>query len=363
MEMDKPTQDRLDALLEEELRRGYRIKAVPQHLRALMQGDGVPDMAFVRFSRLNPRRRSKIAEAVQKKYHTDLKNPDILSNDQIAKFVAERGEWTEVQSERLFVLIEEVKKLQGDLYVEGLGEQNWQADMQTAVKVIRTAVTVADYVDEAEREQVVVTLGRWAEYTPMLNGVYTTLYAAEQGTDKYSPDKDLAWLLERMPSEEALAAVELLNDLRDKVLRYIELQKKRVELNVLQEKHARIFADSVESRRDQAEEMARIYFCSERCTEEGVPTGPLAPAFDGVWDFPERLVEWLIIEYHFFVNGLHDSARDYLETFGFLQAEREPNEASPTAAGVSDPSDASPAPQSSKAGTPAPEATAAKSST
>lgn len=361
--MDKQTQDRLDAMLEDELRRGYRVKAVPDDIRALLKGDGLPDMAFVRFTRQNPRRKSKIAEAVQRRFHADLKNPDILSNDQIAKFCQERGEWTSEMSERMFDLIAETQKLQGELYVEGLGEANWGEEMQSAVEIIRAEIEKTEYVDAAEKEQVLVVLGRWADYTPMRQAIYTAMYAADQGVEAYVVDRDLAWLLDRVPSEESVTALELLNDLRDKVLRYIDLQQKRTELNVLQEKHARIFADSVESRRDQAEEMARVYFCTERATEDEKGAGPLATTLDALWDFPEDAIRWLIIELHFFANGLTDAARDYLETFGFLKAEQAPSDAPTPVDGASTPSDASPAPLNSKAVTPAPEATVASSST
>lgn len=361
--MDQDTQARLDALLEEEIRRGYRIKAVPQHLRDQLKGEGLTDMAFVRFTRLNPRRRSKISEAVQRRYHADLKNENILSNDQIAKLTEARGEWTKVQSERMIELMAETQRLQGELYIDGLADQNWHADMQEAEKLLRESIGAAEYVDPAEQNKVLDVLARWVDYTPHVRDAYTVLYGAEQELEQYSPDRDLQWLLDRMPTVDASDALQLIDELRDRVLRYMDLQQKRTELVQLQNRHARIFADSVESRRDQAEEMARVYFCSEVVTEDEKPVGPLAATFDALWDCPEEFIQWLIIEHYFFANGLPDAARDYLETFGFLKADRESPEATSTANGVSTPSVESPAPQSSKDALPPAVVTDASSST
>lgn len=361
--MDQSTQERLDALLEEEIRRGYRVKAVPQELRAQIKGEGLPDMAFVRFSRLNPRRRAKISEAVQRRYHADLKNADILSNDQIAKLTEERGEWTTVQSARMLELVDETQRLQSELYVEGLSDQNWHAELQETARLLRAEIEKTEYVDPAEQATVLTVLARWVDYTPARRDLYTEQFAKEQELDVYSPDRDLQWLLDRVPSTDAADALQLIDDLRDRVLRYIDMQMKRTELAQLQNRHARIFADSVESRRDQAEEMARVYFCSERVDETEKALGPIAETFDALWDFPEDLIQWLIIEHYFFANGLPDAARDYLETFGFLKADREKTEETTTADGASTPSVESPDPQSSKADLPLAAATGASSST
>lgn len=359
--MDAQTQERLDSILEDEIRRGFRIKELPTKLQAQLKVEGITAFQKVRFSRLNPRRKSKISAAVQDRYHQDLKNTSILSNEQIAKFVAERGEWTTDTADQLISLAKETERLQSELYVEGIGDADWQEEMITASTLLRSLIEEAEYTDKAEQKKVLEVLDRWSEYMPLRRGAYTLLYAAEQGKTEYSVDWDLDYMLERMPAQEAVDALHLLDDLRDKAIRFIALQDKRRELAILQNKHAKIFADSVESRRDQAEEMARVYFCTQIVDSDDKPTGMIASSLDSFWDFPEDLIQWLIIEHYFFANGLPDAARDYLETFGFLKAERETSEET-TSAGESDPSVELPAPLSSKGDTTPLEEMAAKSS-
>jgi hypothetical protein len=353
--MDKDTQERLDSLLEEEIRKGFRIKEVPLQLQAEMKANSVAVVDRVRFTRPNPRRKSKIASEVQRKYHADLKNQDILSNQQITESVEARGEWTVKMAERMFQLSDETQELQSQLFLDGIASGNWGTDLlETSIK-LRDTLELTEYADPAEKEKVLSVLERWCAYMPSLRNEYSVLYAAEQGKSEYSVDNDLAYLMERMPSEDALSALEKMDDLRDKAVRFIELKQKRVELAGLQDKHAKIFSDSVESRRDQAEEMARIYFCTELLDEKDTPTGPLCKTFDALWDFPEEFIRWLIIEQYFFANGLADEAREYLEVFGFLKADRTESEETQPANGDSAPSVESPVPQSSKGDTTLPE--------
>jgi hypothetical protein len=42
-----------------------------------------------------------------------------------------------------------------------------------------------------------------------------------------------------------------------------------------------------------------------------------------LWEFPDEVIQWLLIESYFFHNAIPDEARPYLEAYGFLQAGRE----------------------------------------
>lgn len=360
--MDKDTQSRLDSLFEDELRRGFRVKELPVELQVQLKVDGLPVIERVRFTRLNPRRKSKIADAVQRRYHKDLDDPGILSNAKIIKLVEERGEWTTETSARMLELTDSVNRLQGELYLEGIGEEDWGADRIKMTALLREEISKAEYTDKDEQVKVEHVLDRWSDYMPSRRGAYTALYAAEQDAPEYSPDKDMAWLLDRLPSQEASEALSVLDDLRDKAIRFLDLQEKRTELAILQTKHAKIFADSVESRRDQSEEMARVYFCTEIVDAEDNPQGPLCKVLDDLWDFPEEVIRWLIIEHYFFANGMPDAAREYLETFGFLRADRELTEPTAVESGELAPSVESLDPQSSKGDTPQPAEMVVKSS-
>ena len=118
---------------------------------------------------------------------------------------------------------------------------------------------------------------------------------------------------------------------------------------------SRIFTDTVESRRDNTEEMARLYVTCERCDANRKPAGPLFPEFDGLWDLPDEAIQWLLIESYFFHNAVPDEARPYLETFGFLREGRKES-------GESAPSEPSPDPQTSSSDSAPADATAPSSS-
>jgi len=56
--------------------------------------------------------------------------------------------------------------------------------------------------------------------------------------------------------------------------------------------------------------------------------------------YDDKILNWLIVETYFFLNGLPDTARAYLETMGFIAA--------PLPSGSDGASDASPEAESSK---------------
>jgi hypothetical protein len=356
--MEQETQKRLDAVLEDELRRGYRTKEVPASLQDA-QEDGAT-IRLVRFTRMNPARRRKIAEVVQRQYHRDLQNPDILSHEQLLKLVAERGEWTTDMSAELERLQASTNKAMGELFADGIAQDNWSLDLMAAAAAFRTKVE-EHVTKQKTRDALLVRFNRWLEFTSDEQADYDTEHAASQSRERYSPDYDMQRLLEAVPDVEAAEHLHLIDDLRERLHRYLKLQRERLRLSELQLRHAKIFAESVEQRRDNAEEMARLYFTAERLGEDSLPAGPLTPTFQDLYDLPEGLVQWLLVEAYFFQNGIPDEAREYLQTFGFLTAD-EAKTADPSETGASGHSDESPAPQISKPDTDPPVATAPDSS-
>lgn len=341
--MEKTIEKRLDSITEDEVQRGFRIKEVPEPLRQAFREEGLPVLERVRLSRLNPSRRRKVNEAVQRQYHRDLQNKELLSNDQILKLVAERGEWSEEMDERIKVLQMETNRAMGELYLEGLTEEDWNTQLQTQAAEFRALIEKSELA-EPEKIAVVEAFERWSEFSPERKAYFDAKYAAKQGREEYSAAKDLELVMNNCPNVAAIDCVNTIDDLKDKVVRFLELGKKRQELIQLQLKHAKIFAESVESRRDQCEELARLYYSAELVSETEKGTGPIAPTFEAVWDFPEDVIQWLLVENYFFSNGIPDAAREYLETFGFIKGAR----AVRSTSGASDPSDESPAPLSSR---------------
>jgi hypothetical protein len=202
-------------------------------------------------------------------------------------------------------------------------------------------------VDVDKRQALLERFDRWVEFSPDNADEYAARYAEEQGKERYSLDYDLQRMMEAVQDIEAIEALHVIDDLRDRLHRYIKLQRQRARLAELQLKHTKMFADSVESRRDNTEEMARLYYTTEVVDDAGKPLGPVTPTFDGLFELPETVIQWLLLEAYFFLNGIPDEAREYLETFGFLQAEGK-KEPVPSESGESEPSVESPAPQNSK---------------
>lgn len=342
--MDQQTEQRLDAIVEDEVRRGYRIKALPESLQQELQANGGPDIQRVRFTRLNPARRRKIAEVVQRQYHRDLRNPDILSHEQILKLVEERGEWSKDLAGEMDRLAQSTKQQMGILFANG-GSTSAAAELLERTREFRDWVDTN--VPQEEQEEVHAIFNRWLEYTPEQQEEYTRQYAELQDRERYSNDKDFQTLQLRCTDIEVRTTLLQLDELREKTQQLIQLQKDRIRLLELQIKHAKIFSESVEQRRDNTEEMARMYFTTERVDEQDVPQGPVVKTFEEMWDLPENVVQWLMIEAYFFQNGIPDDAREYLESFGFLKAERE-STVTPSTTSESVPSDGSPVPPTSR---------------
>jgi hypothetical protein len=341
--MEEQTRKRLDSVLEDELQRGFRIKELPQALQKQLDFECGVAISRVRFTRLNPAKRRKVAEVVQRQYHRDLQNPDVLSREQILKLVQDRGEWSAAMEEEMQRLQERTSREMGLLYASGDEHYVWTDKLLTAADSLRSLVD--ELVDDSVRKDTLARFDRWFEYSEEKEAEYTAKYALDQERERYSADHDLQRLLLAFSDVRAAEALNTIDDLREKLQRYMRLQRDRLRLADLQLRNAKIFADCAEQRRDNAEEMARLFFTTERVDDTDKPQGPLVPEFDALWNFPEEVIQWFLVEAYFFLNGIPDDAREYLKTYGFLGAEAGETT---TPSGESEQSGASPAPQSSK---------------
>jgi len=342
--MEQKTQKRLDTVLEDELSRGYRIKELPEALSETLERECGVAVTRVRFTRLNPSKRRKISQVVQRQYHKDLQDPDILSHEQILKLVQDRGEWSPAMDKEMSDLQASTSREMGSLFMTGVNQGSWTVDLLDAASAYREAVE-AHITDRDKAADVLTRFDRWLEWSKDRTEEYDTTFAASQGRDIYSVDLDFQELTNAVPDLEAIEHLNTIDELRDRLQRYVKLQKERLRLAELQLKHSKIFSDSVEQRRDNAEEMARLYFTTDVIDADGKPMCPLVESFDKLWDFPEPVVQWLLVEAYFFLNGIPDEAREYLQTFGFLAADAGETTSS---TGESELSDESPAPPTSK---------------
>lgn len=346
--MDEGTQKRLDAVMEDELQLGYRIKRVPETVVAEWAHECGKAPVRVRFTKINPSRRRKIAEVVQRQYHKDLANKDILSHEQVMKFVTERGEWSTDMQLEMDRLRETTSKEMGLLFLNGEANNSWGVDLLKRSAEFRGYVEELYAGDREKRAEVLERFDRWVEYSADMQAIYTAKFAAEQGKEKYSVDYDLQKLFDATAADiRAGAALDSLDGLRDRLDRFASLQRDRFRLRDLQLRFARMFSETVEQRRDNTDELARMYFTTEAMDDKNVVLGPIMPDYESVMNIPQSGIEWLLTEAYFVQNNIPDSAREYLETFGFLEAEKA-EEKTVSQPGESGQSDASPAPPTSK---------------
>lgn len=350
--MEKDVERRLDSVLEHEIAKGFRIKELPIELVAQLQSYKITEFTRFRLTRMNPARRRKLSEAVQRSYHRDLQTPEILSEAQIMKLVVERGEWDPEREERIKELQRSTNASMSGLYLEGFTNDTseWASDILEQSDAWRAALDASELSPE-DKVSTTERFNRWIEYAPEKQADYTAKYAASQTRDEYSPDADAMFVCDRVPTIEAVEAIGQLETLLDKAHRFVKLTEERQSLSDLQLRKARIFSDSVEARRENSEEMARLYYTCERVDAAGMPTGPLMPTFEALYDFPDDVIQFMLVESYFFHNGIPDEARPYLETFGFIRAEPGASDESSTPMPLpnsgSEPSVELPAPQNS----------------
>ena len=321
--MDKALQERLDQIVEDEVQRGYRVREVPDYIYVQIKAASTVSTAVKPFSRfrflkLTPRRRRQIQEEVMRRYNNDLKNEGLLSTEELRKLTVARGEWSLAEEKDIETLTQSTNDQAVRLNAMGLEDrEDWTKDLvDAAVKYMEQIETSDKHPDEKTYLKEIYI--RWSNYLPSSQATYDKEYAAKQELEAYSPDKDLSKLLDTSPNLECSEVLMATDDLLAKVAQYLELVEARAKLQTLMEKRAKIFSNSIENRRDQVEEMARVYFCAERLSEDSKSLGELFASFDDMWDLPDAVIQWLIEEAVMFHQNIPDEMRGRLEELGFL---------------------------------------------
>jgi hypothetical protein len=330
--MDDAMQSRMDSVVEEEIRRGYRVLDVPAELVQQLETERAINPAVtvfkkIRFLKVTPRRRSDIARAVVLRYHTDLQDKTLLSNEQLRALNVARGEWSADEDKKLEDLQERSNALMRQLTLTGFDpREEWMHAMNEATSKLLADLDNPDTSDnrkplgDADRALAHRFLNRWMEFRKENQARFDELYAAEQGLSAYSPDKDFMWLMDHSPTLDSVDLLQAVDELRDKLDKYLTLLEVREQLFTIQSKRAKIFAESVESRRDQAEEMGRVYFCAELLDADEKGCGRVAKTFEQMWELPDDVIQWLLIEAYFFFSNVPVETREFLERWGFVRA-------------------------------------------
>jgi hypothetical protein len=315
IDQDKDSQRRTDTIAEYELALGFRLRDVPEEVQKALRAEAVEAPTHVRFSRVNPFRRSEINKAVQSRFHKDLQTPEILSNAQVLKLVQERGEWSLEMQREMETLTDSTGRDMGRLWAEGLTPETttFLDKIEEAVRQYRVLCEEAERESPGKYQACLKRFEQWASWS---------VRNKAQFPEGYDPGVELSALFDESPGVEAIEQVTEIDELKDKQERLIKLMEDRVRLAELQLKHSRIFSETAESRRDHTEELAQVYWTCERVTPEGKPAGRLAANFEILWNWPEAAIRWLLYEAYFFHNNVPDVARAYLGAFGFFGAER-----------------------------------------
>lgn len=320
--MDDKIQNQVDEIIEDEVRRGYRIVELPKDLQAIMEADRevddtLPTLSKIRFTKLTPRKRRLINEAVVKRYHTDLQNKELLSMEQLRRLNIERGEWSDALDKRIETLQEDSGRMARDVLAHGYNEDELvrrliEISEQYEAFLQEDARLETPKLSEEQRAQCREVFDRWYLYDP---DDPASAYAT---STEYNVDADFQALTLVYPTVASLDLLSEAEELRNVLNTLKNMLRKRRELAELQFKQTKMFANCVEQRRDQTEEYARLYYTTERL--DGVKPQPLAKTLDDLWSFPEEVVAWMLTESYFFLNGIPDSVRPYLEQLGFLAA-------------------------------------------
>lgn len=324
-------QRRLDNIVEEEVVRGWRIRALPEEYVSLLREMASIDPAIrpftrVRFSKLTPRKRKLINKVVVAQYHEQIQDKKLLSKEAIRRLNIERGQWSVEKERRLQELDQQCTRMQQELHQEGFNpRERWLDELLSHTEIYRQTLAEPDEagrvmntpeeVAECERR-----FTRWLNYTPAQQADYDSVYAAEQGLPAYSDRADVVWLMDHAPSMKGAQALADIDELRDKLQRYMEYLEHIDERNRIKEQELRMYAGSVEAAQETLEELARVYYLAEVLTDDGTSAGPLASRFEDLEALPDEVIRWLIYEVYFFLNSTPDEAREYLQQWGFLPA-------------------------------------------
>lgn len=267
-----------------------------------------PTYGTVRLMRPSPQEELWIAEARQKQYHTDMRTPDVLSHAQLEKIAIERGMWTADMKDRLDELSRKVGEAMialdaaGFLSLDELGAQ-YQA--------ISTKLLDAF----AEQSEILDAIHRYLDLDA------TATLADRTAITAAAPSTDIdEWLDE---ADAVRSQMELLKE-------FLALRK---ELDKLQEIQTTIFVDSIESRAQRAENMARLYYCTSKVPEgtrsgDAVKGTPIWPTLQGCYASRAEEIEVLLMEYNYFVNGITDEFKEKLGKYGFIKRQNATSDSS-----------------------------------
>ena len=265
------------AILEQELIENHRV---------VYHGD----YGFIHISRPTPSVERKIAEERRRIYHKDLKDPDVLTSEEVTELLTSRGVWSADHSKRLEQLTAESANLMARLTALG-----FETPAKLYVDVVKMHTKLNASYGENMTTEVSDAIERVFNFQDNLQTA------------------DLKILRENAPNtdvHELLDKAETLALQADLSKTFSEVKQ---ELGKLMETHNRYFRDTIESRAMQVERMAKIFYCM--LTPEG---NPLWEKFEDMWDEDPDHINWLSAQLYYFEYGITDDYAKALEVHGFM---------------------------------------------
>jgi hypothetical protein len=277
--IDQRTEDAVETVLQQELLRNERVVTHPKF------GD-------VRLKRPNPDQERDIANERRRQFHADMKDSSILCRDELETLAIARGMWSPGMRERIEELTVKTGRAMGIL--DAIGFRSVEKVLASFEKAQQRAMAL---FEAAEISEAIDPITRYFNL------------------DLPVDPADRKLLTELATTTEVDDILDEADQLRSQVTILLDMQGIRKELTDLTLKQSKLFADSLESRADRAEELARVYYCSL-----SLETGkPLWPTFDAMWKAEPEEVTWLIEQMYFFLNGITEEQQEVLGRFGFLQ--------------------------------------------
>lgn len=273
--MDTKTED---TVLEQEL---FYNERVIEH----------PTFGAVCLRRPTPAQERLISEARRKQSHADLKDDSVLSKDEIEAIAVRRGMWSPTLSQKIQELTIDAGRMAALL--DAFGFVSMDELLQDFDKTVSDLLALYD-----EDENVRAAILRYFSLAE----------------DEVAAKADRDAIMDAAPSTVVDDLVEQGEMQKEQIQALETMYKFRQELNDLQVKQARLYVDSLESRAERAEELARVYYC---CTNK--ETGkPLWPTVADIGNCRAEDIEILVLELAYFVHGISDEYRAKAQKYGFL---------------------------------------------
>lgn len=281
--LDERTENAVEIALKDELMRNERIF---KH----------PSFGTLKLQRPTPRQERDIAEARRRQYHKDLKDASILSKSELEKEAIRRGIWSKDKTEQMTTLQNRIGQIMGLL--DSVGYENVDIVLD---KYHRAIEKLRELYKDNDEAQTVITR-------------YFHL-------DEKQNIEDYNYLFKNANTTEIDEVMSEAQLFRTQIELLYELSTARKEMQPLLQEHVRLNMDSIESRMDRVEQLAKLYYCTTK--EDGTSVWP---TFDAMWDAPPQELEFLLEEMWCFEQGIPEEQRKILGRHGFML--REPTEAS-----------------------------------